>query len=104
PPKPVPAQLPEVVARVNGDAITKAEFELALKNVEARAGQPIPAERRAEVVRGLLDDLVSLRLLKQEVQKQQLTVPDAELDGAMKQLRGQFPDQARFEAALKSQH
>ena len=44
-----------------------------------------------------------MRLLKQEVAKQQMTVPDADLEAAMKQLRGQFPNEKAFQAALKSQ-
>jgi peptidyl-prolyl cis-trans isomerase C len=103
PAKPVPAQLPEVVARVNGESITKAEFELAVRTVEARAGQPVPAEQRNEVYRGLLDEMVTMRLLKQEVSRQQMTVPDQDLEAAMKQLRGQFPNEKAFQAALKSQ-
>jgi peptidyl-prolyl cis-trans isomerase C len=105
PAKPVPAQLPEVVARVNGDAITKSDFEQAVKTLEARnGGQPVPTERRNEIYRGLLDDLITLRLLKQEVSRQQMNVADAELEGAMKQLRGQFPDEKRFQQALQSEH
>lgn len=103
PPRPVPAMLPDVVARINGEAITRAEFEQALKNLEGRAGA-IPAGRRDEVVRGLLDELVNVRLLKQEVLKRQMAVADAELSGAMKQLRSQFPNDAGFQAALKAQH
>jgi peptidyl-prolyl cis-trans isomerase C len=103
PAKPVPAQLPEVLARVNGEAITRGEFELAVKTVEARAGQPVPAEQRNEVLRGLLDEMVTLRLLKQEVTRQQVAVTDADLDAQMKRLRGEFPNDKAFQAALKSQ-
>jgi peptidyl-prolyl cis-trans isomerase C len=103
PAKPVPAQLPDVLARVNGEEITRGEFELAVKTVEARAGQPVPAEQRNEVYRGLLDEMVTLRLLRQEVAKQQVAVPDAEFEAAMKQMRGQFPNEKAFQAALKSQ-
>ncbi len=48
PPQPVPAQLPEVVARVNGEAISKADFDEAVKELEASAGQPVPAAQRNE--------------------------------------------------------
>ena len=41
--KPVPAQLPDVVARVNGEDISRSDFERALQNMEARAGGPVPA-------------------------------------------------------------
>lgn len=103
-PKPVPAQLPDVLARVNGDAITRVEFEQALKVVEGRAGQPVPAEQRNEVYRGLLDEMITMRLLKQEVAAQHVAVPDAEFQAALKQLRGNFPNEQAFQSALKSQH
>jgi hypothetical protein len=44
--KPVPAELPEVLARVNGEAINKGDFEKAVKSIEQRAGGPIPADQR----------------------------------------------------------
>jgi peptidyl-prolyl cis-trans isomerase C len=102
-PKPVPAELPPVVARVNGDEIGRDEFQLAVRNVEGRAGQAVPAEQRDEVYRGLLDDLVAFRLLKQEAERRQLSPSDADLNAAMKELRGQFPDEGAFKQALAAQ-
>ena len=37
PPKPVPAQLPDVLAKVNGQPIDRAEFERAVQALEAQA-------------------------------------------------------------------
>src|SRR4030095_5624946 len=42
PAKPVPAQLPDVLARVNGEAVNKAEFDRAVSALEARNGGPAP--------------------------------------------------------------
>jgi peptidyl-prolyl cis-trans isomerase C len=102
-PKPVPAQLPAIIARVNGDDIGRAEFEQTVHNVELRAGRPVPAEQRDQVFRGVLDDMIAMRLLKQEVQRRQLTATDAELAAAVKQLRQQFPSEVAFTEALKAQ-
>ena len=102
-PKPVPAELPPVVARINGDEISREEFEQAVRNIEGRAGQAVPADQRDEVYRGLLDDLISFRLLKQEAERRQLAPDDAELAAAMKELRGQFPNEAAFKQALAAQ-
>src|SRR5687768_7113282 len=66
PPKPMPAELPEVLARVNGQPVTKIDFERLVKNVEAGRG-PIPAEKRDEVLRAALDQLITYNVLKQEV-------------------------------------
>jgi len=100
PPKPVPAQLPEVIARVNGEAISKAEFERAIQAVEQRAGGALPAERRDQIVRGLLDQLVGLRLLKQEAVSRKITVPDTDIDARIAEIKKQFPSEEVFTQAL----
>jgi peptidyl-prolyl cis-trans isomerase C len=102
-PKPVPAELPSVVAKVNGDDIPRVEFETTIQNVERRAGRPVPPEQRDQVYRGVLEDLIALRLLKQEVARRQLTASDAELAEAMKGMRQQFPTEAAFKQALTAQ-
>ena len=104
PPKPVPATLPTVVAKVNGEEIPRTEFEATIQNVERRAGRPVPPEQRDQVYRGVLDDLIALRLLKQEVGRRQVTATDAEMAEAMKQLRQQFPTEAAFKQALTAQN
>jgi peptidyl-prolyl cis-trans isomerase C len=101
PVKPVPAQFPEVIARVNGEAVKKEDFERMIHTIEARAGQPIPAERRDEILRGALDQLITYTLLSQESRTRGVKVDDAEIDAKMTQLRGQFPTQQAFDAALK---
>jgi peptidyl-prolyl cis-trans isomerase C len=102
-PRPVPAELPAVIARVNGEEIGRAEFEQTVKNVELRAGRPVPAGQRDQVFRGVLDDMIAMRLLKQEVLRRQLTATEAELAAAVKQLRQQFPSEEAFSQALKAQ-
>ena len=101
PPKPVPAQLPEVVARVNGVEVKKAEFERMLKTIEGRAGQPIPPDRRDEILRGALDQLITYHLLSQESKTRGLKIEESEIDAKMAQLKAQFPTQDAFEKALK---
>lgn len=103
PPKPVPAQLPDVLARVNGDAITKVEFDRALKSIEQRAGGPVPPDRRDEIYRGLLEQLVSIHLLRQEVAAQKVAIPDADLEKRMAEVMQQFPSKDVFAEMLKAQ-
>jgi len=103
PPKAVPAQLPDVLARVNGDAISKADFERALKAIEQRAGGPIPAERRDEVYRQLLEQLVGLRLLTQEVKARNVTVPDGDVDKRVAEVSKQFASEEVFKQMLAAQ-
>src|SRR5829696_4644117 len=101
PPKPVPAQLPDVLARVNGQAVNKADFERMVRTIESRAGQPIPPDRRDEILRGALDQLITYTLLSQESKQRGVKVEPAELEGKMGQLKSQFPSQEAFDKALK---
>lgn len=100
PPKPVPAQLPDVLARVNGQAVTKVDFDRLIKNMEMSAGQPVPAERRDEILRKALDQLVTYTVLSQEIKARNISVSDAELDGNVKQMQSQFPNEQEFAKAL----
>jgi len=101
PVKPVPQQLPDIVARVNGQDVKKAEFERMIDTIVRRAGQPIPTERRDEILRGALDQLVVYTLLSQECQTRQIKADPTEIDQRVQQLRGQFPNEQAFAKALK---
>jgi peptidyl-prolyl cis-trans isomerase C len=100
PAKPVPAQLPEVVAKVNGETIDKTEFEKAIQNVEGRAGGPVPADQRDRVYRGVLDQLIAYRLLMQETKSRNIDVPEAEVDARIAQIKQQFPSEDEFKKQL----
>lgn len=104
PPKPVPVELPAIVARVNGEDVKKEDFERMITTIESRAGQPIPPDRRDEILRGALDQLVVYTLLSQESKARGIKVDESEIDAKMKELRGQFPTQDLFEKALKDRH
>ena len=86
----MPAELPEVLARVNGQAVTKVDFDRLVKNMEAGRG-PIPAERRDEVLRGALDQLITYSVLKQEAATRKFAVADADVDAQVASMQKQFP-------------
>lgn len=101
--KPIPAQLPAVVAKVDGDPIERWELESALRTVEARAGVPVPADKRDEVLRGLLDQLVAYHVLAQESRTRKLAVSDADVKERIGHMQGQFPTPEAFQQALAAQ-
>src|SRR3954470_17364254 len=101
PPKPVPAQLPEVLAKVNGEDVKKEDFERMLHTIEQRAGGPIPPDRRDEILRGALDQLITYTLLTQESKNRGVKAEPAEIEAKMGQLKSQFPNQEAFDKALK---
>ena len=96
----MPAQLPPVLARVNGENVTKVEFDRLIKNYEVRANQPIPAERRDEVFRQALDELLTYTVLSQETRARKVAVTDEEVDNNIKQMRSRFPTEEEFKKAL----
>jgi len=104
PAKPVPAQLPDIMARVNGETITKAEFERAVEAIEARAGGPVPPEQRDQILRSILDQVVSYRLLVQETHARKVEASDAEITARVDQIQGQFPNEAAFKQMLTARH
>lgn len=99
--KPVAAQLPDVVARVNGEAINRGDLEGAVTEVEARAGQPMPADQRDRVLRAVLDQLIGYRLLVQESAARKTAVPDADVEARIGQIRSQFPSEEIFQQQLQ---
>jgi len=104
PVKAVPATIPAVVARVNGENVAKADFDRLLKQMEMQAGQAVPAERRNEIYRAVLDQLVTYTALVQETRARGVEVSDGEArnvaDARIAELRQQIPDEAAFKKAL----
>ncbi len=98
--KPMPAQLPDVLARVNGQDVTRIDFDRLVKNMEMSAGQPVPADRRDEVLRKALDQLVTYTVLSQEIKARNVTVTDADVEGNVKQMQAQFQTEQEFQKAL----
>lgn len=98
--KPLPAVLPQVVARVNGQAIPKDELERAVQSFESRIGRQVPPERRAALYRGVLEQLVGFTLLSQESKARKVEVPEAEVQARIAAIGKQFPSKQAFEQAL----
>lgn len=102
--KPVPSVLPDVLARVNGETIGKAEFEKAVRDLEARAGETVPAEQRDRIYRGVLDQMIGYRLLLQETRARKIAVADAEVDVRIAEIRKQFPSEEAFTQTLEQRN
>ena len=97
----MPAQLPEVLARVNGEAVTKVDFDRLIKNMELSANQPVPAERRDEILRKALDQLVTYTVLSQETRaRQRHGQRRRDRRQRSRQMRSQFPNEEAFKKAL----
>jgi len=100
--KPVPAQLPDVVARVNGEDVKKSELEMAIRSLEERARSAVPAEQRDAVYRQVLDRLIGFHLLVQEAKARKVVAPPWEVDSQIEQIKKQFPSEDAFKQMLQS--
>ena len=94
----MPAEIPAVLARVNGEAIERWEFDNAVKRIEARAGGPVPPEKRDEVLRGVLDQLVAYHLLAQESRARKIAVGDPEVEARLAEIRKELSERGRLHA------
>ena len=101
PAKPVPAQLPDVLARVNGHTISRTDLENAVRQVEARVGRSVPPQQRDEIFRGLLDELIGYQLLLEEGTRRKIVVADAKVDERVADIRKQFPTEEAFKQTLE---
>lgn len=98
PPKPMPATLPDVLARINGEPVTKVDFDRFIKNLEATRG-PIPQERRHEIYRAALDQLITYNVMKQEATSRKVEIADADLESRVQQMQGKMTAE-QFNKAL----
>jgi peptidyl-prolyl cis-trans isomerase C len=98
--KPLPEKLPDVVARVNGETVTRKELEEYIGNLERQAGGALPAEQRDRVYRGVIDQLVGYKLLLQEATSRKVVVPEADIDARIAQVKKQFPSEDLFMQTL----
>jgi peptidyl-prolyl cis-trans isomerase C len=97
-----PAQIPAVVARLDGAEITKQD--LLSRAGEARsalaqrgAGNVAPTK---DFFKRVLDDIVGNRLLYRDLSKQGKAATPAEIDQRLAAIRGQFSSDEDFEKSL----
>jgi len=101
--KPMPAEIPSVVARINGEAIERWEFDNAVKRVEQRAGSAVPPEKRDEILRGVLDQLVAYHLLAQESRARKIAVVDSDVEARLADIKKSFPTEDAFTQGIAAQ-
>lgn len=99
--KPVPASLPDTVATVNGVSIKREELEIAIRNIEGRAGAPVPLEQRDSVYREVLNRIIGYQLLLQEARSRKVAAPPWEVDQRLSEIKQQFPNEQAFNEMLR---
>ena len=99
------AEIPEVVARVNGDPIHRVELfaQAQMMRYQAvQAGQKDPGDVQG-FYRVVLDALVNEHLMYLELKKDGKLVTDAQVEQEVQAMRSTYPSQQAFEEALTKQ-
>jgi peptidyl-prolyl cis-trans isomerase C len=96
----MPAVMPAVIAKVNGESIESWELDSAVKQAEQRAGSGVPADKKDAIYRGMLDELVALHALSQESRARKFDVTDADVNTQMAAIRQNFPTEEAYQQGL----
>jgi len=94
-------ELPDPVATVNGEPISKTELEDAFNRaVESAGASPdaIPTPQKLAGYRQILNDMVMEKLV--EAKSKDVTVPDEEVSSEVGKIKGQFPNEEAFKEQL----
>jgi parvulin-like peptidyl-prolyl isomerase len=97
----------EVIARVNGDPVTRAQFNQMVGNPitlrQARHEVGVEHPDRHELERLAMRRLVHLRLLVQEAARRKLTIAERELDQTVSAISRRFESLKEFGAWINDQ-
>jgi peptidyl-prolyl cis-trans isomerase SurA len=98
---------PEIVARVNGEPVPRAELDRAIGNPltlgQARQELGVEHPGRRDLERLALRNVVHRRLAIQEARRRKIQITDKELDTEIASLRRRFDDLRSFGAWMKEQ-
>ncbi len=96
-----PEQMPEVVAKVNGQAISKKELLAGAQLVQIQAaqrGQQIPPT--ANFYRQVLNELITISLLTQDAKTQGVKATEQEVQQYISSRKQSFPSEEAYKQAL----
>lgn len=99
--KPVPKDLPPVVARVNGEPIERWELESAVREIETLSMHPLISAERDETMRAIVDRLIGHHLAAQEARAETLGASAAEVQASMDQAEHEFSNKDDFAKMLE---
>lgn len=97
-----PAEIPDVVARVNGQEIKKAELMERAEDMRTQLAQMqgVQAPLNEAFYRQVLDSMIANTLLMQEARAEGITVPEAQIDQQINLLKSRFPSPEAFQKEL----
>jgi len=92
--------LPEVIARVNGAELKKADLERVYEAVVAQSRMEGDGKSDAEIIDFALGELIDAEVLKQETARKNIVPAPEEVDKELEAIKSQFPDAEAFEKTI----
>lgn len=96
----------EAVATVNGEEISRANFNAAREQVALGQGLNIAtldSEAQAELQTITLNMLISQALLRQAVQGANISISESDMDNQVEEIKGQFESDQEYQTALSQE-
>jgi foldase protein PrsA len=94
----------DVAAIVNGEEISKAELDAQVNRLMEQSPQMFEGDegesRLLEFKRQLLDNMINNVLIRQAAEERGIAISDEEIDAQINDLKGGFPTEDDFNAAL----
>jgi hypothetical protein len=96
----------DVVATVNGEEISKADYETELENTKATYAQQginlddFDEKQMEELETSILDQLINTKLVLQTSADEGIAIEQTEIDTELEGIKSQFEDDKQFEEAL----
>lgn len=94
------AELPDVVATVNGAEIAKADLQKIYSMLKAQARMSSREISSEEVMDMALTELINMQVLKQESERQKIVPSAEEVQKEMSNIKSNFPDEEAFKKAI----
>ncbi|RSD28463.1 SurA N-terminal domain-containing protein [Mesobacillus subterraneus] len=97
----------DLVATVDGEGITKQEYNKELDAMKAnyeQQGMPadeMDSEMKEQLEKSVLDQMINAELLLQTADKDGISVEQKEVDAELENIKSNFEDEKQFEEALK---
>jgi peptidyl-prolyl cis-trans isomerase C len=102
-----PIAIEDAVARVNGQLVSRAEFdEVVESNIaryEMQSGQEFDQSERPLLERQVLDGLITRTVLEQETERLDIVVEEERFQQTLGQFLSQFPNESAYQMALEQQ-
>jgi peptidyl-prolyl cis-trans isomerase C len=96
----------EVLATVDGAAVTLSEYKSALEKLRSQLpkGDTLDPEGVKTLKMNLLNQLIEKKLLMAEARKLGITVSESEINEQINKIMGEYPDTATFNSRMKEEN